>query len=97
MKTDHKRIEDRFLKKSAKLIPCQKEMVLYWYKQEMSINGIARLFKVSKRTVQFILFPDRAEKNIELRQKRGGSKIYYEKEKHKMAMKKHRGGKREIL
>lgn len=97
MKTDHKRIEDRFLKKSAKLIPCQKEMVLYWYKHGMTIAGISRLFKVSKRTIQFILFPERAEKNIELRQKRGGSKIYYEKEKHKIAMQKHRNYKRQIL
>lgn len=97
MKTDHKRIEDRFLKRSAKLIPCQKEMVLFWHKQGMTIADISRLFKVSRRTIQFIVFPDRAEKNIELRQKRGGSKIYYEKEKHKMAMKKHRDYKREIL
>jgi hypothetical protein len=96
-KTDLLALNDPFLKRSSKLLPCQKEMVLYWYDKGISITRIAKDFKVSKRLIQFILFPERHKHNLELRKERGGSTIYYEKEKHTKAISKHRKYKREIL
>lgn len=51
--------------------------------KNMSIRAIARLYGVDKRTIQFILFPDRLERNKKLREERGGSKQYYNKDKYK--------------
>lgn len=86
-------INDPFLKKSNKLLPCQKEMVAWWYNQGKSITQIAKDFKVNKRLIQFILFPERLKKNKELRIERGGSKIYYKKEKQTKAIREHRNYK----
>ena len=89
-KIDNIRISDPFLKRSAKLLPCQKEMMHYWYSVGASINSIARMFKVNKRLVQFELFPERHKRNLELRREKGGSMVYYKKEKHTLAMRKNR-------
>lgn len=63
-------------------------MVVYSYKVlGVSITKIAKDFKVNKRTIQFILFPERLKKNKELRADRGGSQIYYDREKHNEAIK----------
>jgi hypothetical protein len=95
-KTDNIKIDDPFLKRSAKLLPCQKEMMHYWYATGASINSIARMFKVNKRLVQFELFPERKKRNIELRHERGGSMIYYKKEKQTKAIREHRNYKKEL-
>ena len=71
-------------------------MVKYWHEKGTSINGIARMFKVNKRLIQFILFPERAQKNRELRQERGGSTIYYVKEKQTKAIREHRNYKHNL-
>lgn len=96
-RTDNIALGSVFLKRSAKLLPCQKEMVKYWHERGMSINGIARMFKVNKRLIQFILFPERHKKNLQDRKARGGSKIYYQKEHHTKAMRDHRRRKYKIL
>jgi len=96
-KVEEMRIADPFLKRSAKLLPCQKEMMHYWYARGTSINGIARLFNCNKRTVQFELFPERHKKNLELREARGGSMVYYNKEKHTNSVREHRHYKKELL
>ena len=61
-----------------------------------SINGLARLYGVSKRLIQFVLFPERYEKNKELRAIRGGSKRYYNREKNRLAEKNTRNYKQKI-
>lgn len=43
----------------------------------ISIGGLARAYNVNKRLIQFILFPERHERNKQLRAERGGSKRYY--------------------
>lgn len=91
-------LADPFFKKSAKLLPCQKEMVIYWREQRgLSFNEIAAIFRVSKRTIQFICDPDKLAANIERRQERGGWKQYYNKEENTKAKKKHRQYKNTIL
>ena len=90
-------IDDPFLDRRVKLIPCQREMVLYWHERGTSIRAIARMFHVDRRTIEFVIYPERLTRNKELRQDRGGSKIYYKKERHTVAMKNHRHYKNEIF
>jgi len=90
---DKQYINDPFLDRRTKLLPCQKEMVHYWYGQGSSINSISRMFKVNKRLIQFILFPERKKRNLELRKERGGTKVYYNKEKNAITIKDHRNYK----
>jgi uncharacterized protein YjcR len=74
-------IKDPFLDRRSKLLPCQKEMVQYWYNEKgMAIKAIARMFKVSPRTIHFILFPERKEANMKKWKERGGWKQYYDKD-----------------
>lgn len=91
------RIKDPFLDKRVKLLPCQKAMVFWWYKEGESINAIAFRFKVNKRLVQFILFPERYQKNLELRDERGGWSRYYDRVIHSASTKRHREYKKLIL
>ena len=62
----------------------------------MSMNAIARKYGVSRRLIQFILYPERAEKNKLDRKNRGGSAQYYDREKYRDYMKKHRHYKQEL-
>jgi hypothetical protein len=95
--TDNKKIGLKVLKRTAKLLDCQREMVKYWHKEGLSINGIARMFHVNKRLIQFILFPERHKRNLQLRKERGGSTIYYKKENHTDSVRKHRRYKYNLL
>jgi len=97
-KTEKIAIKDPFLDRRTKLIPCQKEMVKYWYEKGLSITKIAKMFKVNKRLIQFVLFPDRKKINLEHRKERGGSKIYYKKEYNNRKIREHRNYKhKEII
>ena len=62
----------------------------------MSIRGIARMYGVDKRLIQFILYPERKAKNLLDRKNRGGSMAYYDKDKQKEYIKKHRHYKHEL-
>lgn len=62
----------------------------------MSIRGIARMYGVDKRLIQFILYPERKAKNLLDRKNRGGSMAYYDKDKQKEYVKKHRHYKHEL-
>ena len=56
----------------------------------LSQRELAARFQVSKRTIQFVLNPERREANYERRKERGGSAQYYDKETHADAMRRHR-------
>lgn len=62
----------------------------------LSINEIARRYGVNKRLIQFILFPERLARNKQLRKERGGSKIYYDRQKQAEYTRKHRRYKHEL-
>jgi len=96
-KIDKISIDDAFLKKSAKLLPCQKEMIVYWNNRGSSQRKLALMFNVSRRLIQFILDPSKHQANLEARKERGGSKIYYKREKHTLAVKEHRKYKTKLL
>lgn len=91
------RIADPVLDRRVKMLPCQRERAISMHVEGVSINGIARCFKVSKRTIQFLLFPERHAKNLQDRAERGGSKQYYDKEYHTASMFAHRKYKEKIL
>jgi len=62
-----------------------------------SQRELARDFGVSRRTIQFIINPEKREQNYQRRVERGGSKQYYDREKNTKAMKVHRDHKRDLL
>lgn len=95
--TEKMKLGDPFLSKRVKMLPCQKEMAVWWHDKGMGIRAIARMFHVDKRLIQFVLFPERQKKNIEDRHDRGGSKIYYKKEYHTEKIRNHRHYKHEVL
>jgi phage pi2 protein 07 len=96
-KTQEVKYDDPFLDKRCKLLPCQKEMVLHYRKEGWSQRELARHFNVSRRLIQFILDPEKLEKNYQVRIENGGSKQYYDKEKHTEAIRNHRRRKHKIL
>lgn len=96
-KSDKIAIDHYFLDRRVKLIPCKREMVHYWYQKGVSIRAIAKMFAVDKRLIQFELFPERKQKNLSDRQDIGGTKIYYDKEKHRETMKEHRNYKNKLF
>lgn len=62
------------LKKTTKYTEVDRDNVRRLYKEGMSIHSIAKEIPMSKRMVQFILFPERAalaKKNFAKRQKDG--------------------------
>jgi transposase len=96
-KIDKIAIADAFLKRSAKLLPCQKEMVLYWHNKGMSQRKLAAMFSVSRRLITFIIDPKKHKRNLEVRNENGGSKAYYKRDKHTKAIREHRKYKNTIL
>ncbi len=96
-KTDTIKIGDPFLKRSSKLLPCQKEMVIYWHEKGCSSRKIALMFKVSKRLIQFIIDPEKLKNNKERRREKGGSSQYYDKDYHAIKVKEHREYKKNLF
>ena len=62
----------------------------------LSKHALAYAYGVSRRTIQFIQDPLKLEENLEKRKERGGSMKYYDKEKHRETMKKHRQYKKQM-
>lgn len=91
------KLDSPFLDRRVKLLPCQKEMVVSLHSRGASINGIARMYGVSKRLIQFIIFPERLAENLKRRQERGGYKAYYKKDYHTAKIREHRRYKHETL
>jgi hypothetical protein len=97
-KTDTMPLNSKFLKRNVKLLDCQRERIFKMHHSEnYGINQLARMFKVNKRLIQFICYPERHERNLQLRQARGGSVKYYNRDKHTKATKEHRNHKKEVF
>jgi transposase len=96
-KTDGIKIGDSFLKRSSKLLPCQKEMVVYWSQRGHSTRQLASMFNVSRRLIQFIIDPDKHKANLERRKENGGSYAYYDKDYHSKKTKEHREYKKDLF
>lgn len=63
----------------------------------LSQSELARKYNVSKRTIQFILDPQKKLENIQRRKERGGYKQYYDKEKNTIAQREHRDYKKQLF
>ena len=63
----------------------------------VSQRKLAKMFGVSRRTIQFVLDPQKRLDNVERRRERGGWQQYYDKEKHAEYIKKHRRYKQELF
>jgi hypothetical protein len=96
-KSEKEKLGDPFFKKSAKLLPCQKEMIVYWRNMGFSQRRLAAMFHVSRRLIQFILDPERHRQNLLRRDERGGGSQYYDRETHTAAIRKHRRYKNHLL
>lgn len=96
-KTDKIAINDPFLDKRTKLLPCQKEMISFWRKRGFSQRQLARMFNVSRRLITFVIDPDKHEANLAKREERGGSSIYYKKGPHTKSIREHRRYKHQIF
>ena len=66
------------------------------YAEGMSIHGIARVTGMSRRYVQFTLFPERAKHAKDLYRERRKDGRYYDREEHNKAVADLRKRKREI-
>ena len=89
--TDKKRIGEAKLDKRYKLTDEDKQHIKEEYASGgISINGLARKYNVSKRTIQFTLFPERKQRNQEMYKERRKDGRYYDREKHKESVRKHR-------
>lgn len=80
--------------KRIKLTDLQRDEIAA--RRRESIHALAREYGVSRRLIQFIQYPERLEANLIKRQERSGSALYYDKEKHREAMRSHRKHKKAI-
>jgi hypothetical protein len=55
------------------------------------------IYEVSTRTIDFLWYPEKLEKNKQLRQERGGWRQYYNKNEHKESMKDTRKHKQNLF
>lgn len=62
----------------------------------ISQNGLAKKYGVSKRLIQFIINPEKAAIAKQQYAERRKDGRYYDKDKHKEHMKKHRDYKKEL-
>lgn len=93
-KSDKIPINNKKLDRRVKLTEEQKEEIRQ--NTTDSIRELGRKYNVDKRTIQFIKDPQKLEECKKRRAERGGSKIYYDKEKNRETMKEHRDYKKDL-
>jgi hypothetical protein len=96
-KVDKLSINNEKLDKRVKLTQADKEAIIKEYASgTISITSLGKKYKVSKRLIQFTLFPERKElaKKLFLERQKDGR--YYDKDKNTEQMRVHRAYKREL-
>lgn len=84
------KLDTPFLKRSNKLLPCQKEMLVWWkVNHGLSYNELSKMFNVSRQLAYFICNPEKLEKNRK-------TNSYKRKESNSDAVKKCRQHIKEI-
>ncbi len=95
--SDKIKIENTKHDRRIKLTEDEKVLILWLSEEEkISQRKLAIQFNVSRRTIQFILSPEKLLENIKRRKERGGWKQYYDKEKHTEAIKETRNYKQNL-
>ena len=64
---------------------------------EYSQRQLAAMYNVSRRLITFCIDPEKLKGNVAARKERGGSKIYYNKEKNTEVQREHRRYKQKLL
>lgn len=83
--------------KRIKLAEDDKEEIKKLYKQGiLSQRKLAEMFNVSRRTIQFVLDPEKLKENYRKRVERGKDGRYYQKEKHTEYMRQYRKKKKNL-
>jgi len=89
----------RKLDKRVKILDEDKERIMTLYGKGISLHSIERDFfeyRISRRSIQFILFPERKEKcRIDYKTRRIDGR-YYDKDKWRVQMRNHRRYKQSI-
>lgn len=97
-KVDSMAINNPKLDKRVRLSDEDKKNVVKDYESGLySIRALERKYKVSRRLIQFTLFPERAEHAKKLYKERRKDGRYYDKDKHREGTQKHRDYKDELL
>ena len=97
-KVDKIAINNEALDRRVKLTQSDKYEIIRLYSTgDYSQRKLANLYKVSRRTIQFILDPEKLVKNREVHRARGGWRQYYNKDNHKEYMKEHRNYKKDLV
>ena len=89
-------IKNKKLDRRVKLTDKQREEIKLLKGTGISQNQVAIQYGVSRRLIQFIWNPEQLEENKKRREERGGSKQYYDKEKHREVMREHRAYKKQL-
>lgn len=88
-------INNKSLDRRYKLTDEQR-VEIFENKQGLSQRKLAKLYGVSRRLITFVMFPERYELNRQQRKEAGSGQKYYDKEKHRVAIKEHRDYKKEL-
>ncbi len=97
-KSERIKIEGTKHDRRIKLTEDDKELIRWLREEEkLSQRKLAAQFNVSRRLIQFVLDPEKKKKDLENRAKRGGSKIYYDRETQNEAIKEHRQYKQKLF
>jgi hypothetical protein len=96
-KSEKIKIVDTAFDRRVKLTPDDKVLVKQIRDEEgTSYQKLANQFQVSKRLIIFICKPETQEASYAARIARGGSKIYYDRQKHTEVIKEHRRYKQDL-
>ena len=97
-KIDQITISNEKLDKRVKLTKEDKEEIRKQYATgEYSIRGLARMWNVDRRTIDFTVHPERLERAKQQYKDRRKDGRYYNKESHTESTRKHRNYKRELI
>ena len=97
-KIDQIAIRNEKLDKRVKLTKEDKEEIRKQYATgEYSIRGLARMWNVDRRTIDFTVHPERLKRAKQQYKERRKDGRYYNKEAHTESMRKHRNYKRELI
>ena len=80
----------------VKLTPEQKEEIRK-NTQGLSQRKLAVMYEVSRRTIQFILDPEKQKENLKRKAERGGYSQYYDKDKNAEYVREHRRYKQSLF
>ena len=95
-KAEKIKIEGTEFDRRIKLTDEQRQDIRELHSAGLAQRELARRYRVDRRLISFIVNPAGYEENKKRRAERGGSKVYYEKEKHKNYIKSHRRYKQDL-